>query len=723
MAKTDVTVELFYSGSWHDITAADEVYTRDLIRITRGRPNRSQRVAPSALNLSIKNTSGKYSPRLPTSPLYGLIGRNTPIRVTVGSSVRCVMEVEAWPQRWNVKGSDVWAPIAAYGIMRRLSAPGTTAPAVSALRRAMLVGVLSVGLVAYWSIEEGKDAARAISPIDGVPPLVFTAAVTPGAVADPQAGSLPYAVMNNTDVAFATVALPASSTGFVAFSAAVKGTMPRPTAAKAVIYNATQLAFSGGDISAVTVTTYARWTGTAFDTSFTGVDVVLTGGTPFGSVVGGFNVNMFDGQAHDIQVRLAQSGANVVGQLWVDGVMVHTATSLTKILGTPSTMASPYSGIGTMGGTTVDNTDATFGFGHYSVHTQSAVPGIHDPAIGHVGETAADRIDRLCTEDGIAITIIGDPADSAPVGAQAVAPFLSLLYDAGDADGGILHEPRDSLGLAYRTHTSLYDQTPVVALDYAAGGEVAPPLDPIEDTDAIANDVIVTRLGGISANAVQETGPLNVQEPPAGVGRYRKEFTLILATDDQPTQHAAWLKHIGTWDESRFPVVSMDLTAMDVEGLTALIADAAALDIGDRFTITNPPAWLPPDDIEQHAQGFAEVIESHRWSIATNATPAGPYSVGSLDSSTSGRLDNGACTLNEALDTTETGVDVVSLVVAWGSQFPYDVGIGGERMTVTARSGAGLTQTLTVTRSVNGVVKTHTAGATVRLWQPLRVAR
>ena len=48
--------------------------------------------------------------------------------------------------------------------------------------------------------------------------------------------------------------------------------------------------------------------------------------------------------------------------------------------------------------------------------------------------------------------------------------------------------------------------------------------------------------------------------------------------------------------------------------------------------------------------------------------------------------------------------------------------IGGERMTLTActsPSGVSLAQNMTVTRSVNGVVKTHTTGAEIHLAEPV----
>jgi hypothetical protein len=49
---------------------------------------------------------------------------------------------------------------------------------------------------------------------------------------------------------------------------------------------------------------------------------------------------------------------------------------------------------------------------------------------------------------------------------------------------------------------------------------------------------------------------------------------------------------------------------------------------------------------------------------------------------------------------------------------PFDINVSGMRLTVTAVSGAGSPQALTVTPAVNGVQKTLTAGRDVRLWFP-----
>lgn len=52
------------------------------------------------------------------------------------------------------------------------------------------------------------------------------------------------------------------------------------------------------------------------------------------------------------------------------------------------------------------------------------------------------------------------------------------------------------------------------------------------------------------------------------------------------------------------------------------------------------------------------------------------------------------------------------------AEFPFDIGIGGEQITVTDIAGAASPQTFTVTRSVNNVVKSHDEGSAVSLYHP-----
>lgn len=77
----DVRVELKLGDAWTDITP--HVYTRDPITITRGRQDEGSRTDPSTCSMTLNNRDGRYSPRNVNGPYYGLLGRNTPVRVSV----------------------------------------------------------------------------------------------------------------------------------------------------------------------------------------------------------------------------------------------------------------------------------------------------------------------------------------------------------------------------------------------------------------------------------------------------------------------------------------------------------------------------------------------------------------------------------------------------------------------------------------------------------------
>ncbi|MDQ0992158.1 hypothetical protein [Streptomyces sp. V3I7] len=85
----DIQADLKIGGVWQNVTA--DVYTRDLMTITRGRPDEGARSDPGKCTLTFNNgvskvnpaVTGRYSPGNPNSDLYGLIGRNTEVRVHV----------------------------------------------------------------------------------------------------------------------------------------------------------------------------------------------------------------------------------------------------------------------------------------------------------------------------------------------------------------------------------------------------------------------------------------------------------------------------------------------------------------------------------------------------------------------------------------------------------------------------------------------------------------
>lgn len=704
-APLAVTIELELDGVWTNITT----YARLPLSITRGRKGEQASPTPSTCTFTVNNRDGRFSPRNPTGAYYGAIGRGTPLRVSVdygaGATTRFHGEVAAWPIGWDYSEGDIWATITAAGIRRRLSQGQT--PLRSALERAALA---LTGLAGYWPMTDPTGSLAFASATGG------DAADIGGAVdfatnttAFPDLDALP-----TFQGASAIADLPTMAAGTVEARALVL----LPSGGGGVIYPLITIAFTGGSVGYAELAVLANTGQLAlqlFDSA------------------GAFIVGASTGTVDDIRDRpvtlvmsVDQNGANLdlaLDVITAAGVVTtYTDSAATLTLGTPATIA-----IGSSGPIAARAPLDEVTIGQLTIAaTESAAGALQDALTGYAGETAADRIDRLCTEEGVTVTILGDAATSAAMGPQLPGDFLALIDEAATSDGGILSE--DANAFVYRTRENLYDQTPTayvtseVTIDYAAKQLDA--LEPVEDDLALVNDLTVTREGGSSARYELTTGALSTQDPPDGVGRYDSALTLSLYGDDQLADQASWRVHLGTVDEPRYPTIGYDLTTTPLAGIRG---DLTLMVEGDALRITNPPTFAgAPDDIRALLAGWSETITNHRWQISATGIPATPYDVGVYDDEgdflteeAGSRYSPDTCVLAEDLTTVETGADVTTTGALWtAADQPFDLWVGGERVTVTAVTGAANPQTLTLTRSVNGVVKTHLTGAQVRLWQP-----
>ena len=283
----------------------------------------------------------------------------------------------------------------------------------------------------------------------------------------------------------------------------------------------------------------------------------------------------------------------------------------------------------------------------------------------------------------------------------------------------MLYEPLGTFGLGYRTLTSMYNQTAAAVFDYSQA-MLADQLQPVDDDQLIANDVTVSRTNGSSYEAMQLTGALSVNPPPNGVGGYPKSFTVNCELDSQIPSIAGWLLNLGTVDQHRYPVVDIDLARPQVTGEFTAVIDT---DLGDLITISNPPAWLPPETILQLVYGYTETIDTiFHWTFNYNCVPAKPYFVATSDDPTYDRVDTDGSLLVANINSSATTFQVNpadSSYPLWTTDstvMPFDIVMDGERMTVKAISSTTSPQTFTVVRSVNGVVKSHTAGASLSLF-------
>lgn len=523
-------------------------------------------------------------------------------------SARFHGEVSSWPPKWDKRpGGDAWVPIHASGLTRRLS------QGQAPLRSVMYRHLTSLdNVVAYWPCEDEDDATELASALPDHPPMVHlsgdidNASYTGFTSSDPLPlagevqwqGDIPtYPVTGQTQVRF-LMAVPAA--GVTSTSTIIR-----------IYGNGTSPWWK------LNVDTSGKLRLQALDPD----DVVIED-TLF---VAGTNVN---GKRLMVSLTFLQVGGAIDYE--VETFVVGATTG-------PDNQFSGTQGGRTMGRVrrvTINMEDsipesmAQVAIGHIVVQDEITpyIAADESRSVAYSGESATARILRLCHEEGVPVTVVGDVNDSALLGHQRSGRFLELLREAADSDMGILYEPREFLGLAYRTRASLYAQDAALTLNYDDG--TLTDIEPVEDDDAVRNDITVTRIGGSTARVRQETGPLSVNPPPAGVGLYDGGAEISLWRDSYLPAQAAWRLHLGTVDEARYPVIAMNLAAEAFASNAGLTAAAVGLDVGDRLVVTNPPSSVPPDDVAQITQGFTEAIGQYEWSIDANCTPASPWDTG-----------------------------------------------------------------------------------------------
>jgi hypothetical protein len=684
-----VTVEMLVAGSWVDITGYTLVRdSSGQVSITKGVRDEGSQTEAGTCALELDNRDGRFSPRNPTGPYYGSIGRNTPVRVCVpdgmgGKSYRCWGEASEWVPNWDASGSDVWTDLSASGMLRRL-AQGP-APERSVIYTAV-TSPLPSSVVAYWPMEDASGST-----------------------------SLASALTSGSRMTWTGVPTLASYTGFSASdplpditSAALSGGVskyPDPTATQVrfLVYIPAAGLTQGKVVCAVDQQDYSIGSPMVWELyygNFTNTSTSFTLRTQAddGTNLGADLEHTFDvrGRLLYVSIELQENGSGGLNRairlVDVPTGKVYTVTDtaggelLSRVTRVQFGPAS-RSVVGPIGTSNLPGVAV----GHCTVENAITAIDALGVRLNPIGEAAGRRIQRLCAEAGIAFDWVGDLDDTVDMGAQGKANLLSLIQECVLADGGLLYENNAVLGLGYRTRASLYNQDPALILDYTAANLAQVPI-PVEDDRYIQNKVTVTS-GGVSATVEEPSGNLSTALPPAGVGVYGQDVTLNLASTDEATlqDQAAWRVHLGTVDEARFPTIAVNLAHPSI---TADMRRAIlGLRLGDRVQITNPPAWLPPDTIDQIILGVSETITRFEHRISLQCAPASPYSyIGYLDAV--GRIDTDGSQLYAAAGATDTALAVgpspgqTGLWTTDPNDFPFTISVGGEVMTLTAVTGA-----------------------------------
>lgn len=613
-------------------------------------------------------------------------------------------ELSQLPPKWDLTGTDHYVAVTAGGLLRRLGQG--SAPLLSPMARYYTVPGAPV-TAAAWPMEDAAGSTQLGATV-GQLPMYFTGSPTL-ASSSVFTGSSPLPVSNGASFT-ATVAYTGTWTDNDVHWLMQMPSAPEPDGTVVAVIAMT------GAVAQLTLTYNTASSGSLTLKGYDGAGALLFTGTTQAGV---------NGKAYAVQVAMQAAGTSALLNLMPAG--------------TPAASGSVNVSAGAVGAVRRVTLNPNGGlaatvFGHLAVlpvltsllnlNLYQASPASGSPFTGPIVawqyEPAGVRAGRLALEQGFQFRGIGSLSGTAVMGPQSATDLVSLLAECEAADRGMVFEPRQCLGLGYRARSSLYNQAATV-LDYAQAtlGGTGTALEPTYDDQYLRNDETVSRSGGTSSGAsaryvLADGSAMSVSPPPVGIGTYANSDSLNLAYDGQLLNEAAWIAHVGTVDEARWPIVPLNLARPQ---LTAPWYSLLDTDIGDRFQVPNLPSVVMYDPADQLAAQVKESLGGLHYEMEWCAIPAKPYTVavaGTAHAATAGSvLAAGAISSAPFLSVATIAGNIWTTAAG---DFPFDINVAGERMTVTNITGASSPQTFSVTRSVNGVVKAQVLNTPVQLW-------
>lgn len=698
MASQALVAGLYYSAGWHSVSVRE----LNSVVINRGdtaEVDSSFRPALVSLTLGDRTTGYTYDPDHPLSPLYGIAGRNTPLVIQLDTQNVAVVEATEWqPDRTEgfipgAKG-DAWVEVSGGGILQRIAANDDP------LRSPMERRISSLGsLLGYWPGEDGSSAASMSNVVSGGYGAGATGVTFGGGVGPPGSDSL--MTVAATSIVAGRFATASTTTGWQASWVMSLKTVP----SSATLFPLITLLGSNG----------YRWVISANNTSFE-LDVINSQDTVV--YTSGLHTAVAPVTSPlAFMLKQSISGTTITYELdWY-----QTGAPVIYFFGTTFTgNASTLSTWNVTGNTVLDGAV----LGHVYATSDTTINLLSYDSIqalaGYEGELAGDRFTRLCTEEGITSQIwTGVTSDTTPMGPQQPDTLQNLLLEIRDTDDALIFDTRDSVGLTFRKRTSRYNQAVWLALTYP--GDLSVPLTRASSDTMLFNDVTVQQREGGYAHDVDSTSALSVQAPPAGVGRYKRTVNVNVADDgSQLTPLAGWWRNRGTVPGKRYAVITIDLVRHP-EYATAV----STMDPGARITIDG----LEPDQVSLEVIGWTVTVGTTSRVVSLTCARDTLFNPGIWDDSGSRYDVRGSTVGGTAPTTTATAWTFTAATTddEWSTTSePYDLVVAGERITVTtmnAATGTGpYTQTATVTRHVNGIVKAHATGEPVHLAAPARYA-
>jgi hypothetical protein len=697
-----VTPQLRYNSAWNPVPCyADDMPTV----IERGYTDEGT-IKPSRMSMRINDSAAPtLNPSRPNSPLYGVTGRSMPAAITCGGTTRAWLETAVLDPDQDQAYSEAsystasprgkrWIDLEAYGPLYRI---GQWSDLVQAPMTRTFLSYSN--LIGFWP---GDDAGLSTQVGNGGSFSNVTAgdASAPAGASGSfvgQAGShMVLSPLTNSDTA-----------GFQVFWSTDLSAVPvSPATTQFLYFRANPSLIWSVELDNVAFHLKLYSAGTLVDDS----NISLAGVT----------TNFTDWVTW--RAKCYQSGADVKCEFaWYSksdnliwgftrtyvGLTLNRLTSI-RMEGNTLTNGTRYAQIGALTSVADD------------LQSYTAIASFN----GYAGESTTTRFNRLMTEAGISRVVIG--TSTTLMGPQKADTLMNLLKEIAATEDGLLFDQKDNPRTVLRTRRSRVNQAVGLTLD--ANVDIVPPFKERVDNVGVANVVTITDRSGYTGTVTKTTGSMAATAYPAGIGTFKGgalpdvKVNLNSAVDDMPAM-LAWYLARGTVPGPRWPTVTIEVGQRS----PGLAAAAKALEIGDRLQITNRMA----DPIDLQIIGIRERIGIFAWEFTFTCIPNAVFDAGAEDDTTHA-LDTYANTIITAPAPATTGT---SMVVGsadpddvWSAtSLPYPIMVAGEKMTVTAATAPTLVsgtwrQTLTVTRSVNGIVKAQVVGTPVNVFAPYREA-
>lgn len=639
---------------------------------------------PSAWSVELETTHLTPGFISVTSGISGANSNAKPYDVFFGSvafSLGIILftgEVVEWPKRWDSTGTDVWVPIVATGLTRRKRQGNR--PARSALYnyiiRELPVATLGVapGPQHYWPMEDLAQQTREIRcELDGTTVLEFDVAVHNSV----EWGSNDFVVGSGKLVTITGLPIPEGviSVPFISnFNAPPLGggTFETPDVADPATFTfacwfyfpslldsfpllpATSLYFSFAMPDSLIQNIFVD---VQYRPDTAEIDVTID--STSGDLTGSGTIPYTD-TPHFLMVDCFSNGTMTL-DVYIDGLNAASDSAATR----------PFEHVTRFDIETEPYSPVTIG--HIMLETAEIFTSIlsfsdvlEEAGAGFPGETAVERFVRVLTSEGLTYEVFEGELDTdfpTIMGAQKTGNFIDYLDDIQLADDGIIYELRTPFGYGFRTRQSLYGipDGAHLELDYTATDLAEVP--DVNDDDLLTRNIVRAKLRGGPQGEItvtESTGPLGTDI----AGDYEVGGIEVALNDtDQLRDWVGRRAFLGTWDEDRWPALTVYLHRAPFTSNLEKWVKAAILEIGEIISVDNKPVWLGDDTgvVLQQMRSVQIRLSNFQFTITWSLIPGGPWAaLNELDNPDMSRVDTVDCALLSAVDDDDTEFLVVT---------------------------------------------------------------